>query len=150
MGKGLVFCQFHILNIIWKQTKVKSQQFLTRNPFPSQLLLLSSRRIFLSLVLIFFLTTNKVLFLNVTTDIHTGKLHPYIKNNHNYPATFSDILSDISWKRNLKRGKNNPCSSHYLVTSERQLPSYRWLDALNILCLLSLICLAQIPVKTFS
>lgn len=45
---------------------------------------------------------------------------------------------------------NKTIPPHFLVTSEIQLSPYRWLDALNILHLLSLICLAQAPVETFS
>lgn len=53
-------------------------------------------------------------------------------------------------KRNLKRGKNKPSYSHFLISVGMQLPPYMWLDVLSILYLLSLICLAQTPVETFS
>lgn len=74
---------------------------------------LSSCHIFLSLVLIiFFSPQKKVLILNVKAEIHTGKIHPYIKIKLNFPRITSDILSDIYNEKDTSR-RNKHCSSRF-------------------------------------
>lgn len=150
VSKAVFYFQLHILSIQWKQMDPKDQQFLIRNPFLSQLL--SSHHIFLSLVLvIFFSPQKKVLILKVKAEIYTGKIRPYIKNKLNFSKVyFRYTFRHIVWTRHLKKAKNKYLFSHFLATFERQLSPYRWLEVFNILHLLSLICLAQTPVETFS
>lgn len=118
VSKAEFYFQLHILSIKWKQMNPKNQQFLIRNPF--QLLSFSPHFPF-SGPHNYFPTTKKVLILNVKAEIHTGKIHPYIKNQIYFPRTTSYFMytygictfRHIPWTRYLKKGKKKWCSSHF-------------------------------------
>lgn len=99
----------------------------------------------------FFITTKKVFILNIKAEIHTEKkIVLILKINFFFEDVLPIYFQTYTMKKIPQEGQEQVLFLLVLVTFEKQLSPNRWLEAFNILHLLSLICLAQAPVEKFS
>lgn len=118
-----------------------------RNPFLSQLLSSSVLTIFS------FLWSHHKEGLHSqykSRNSHRKKNVLILKINFFFEEVLPIYFQTYTMKKIPQEGQEQVLFLLVLVTFEKQLSPNRWLEAFNILHLLSLICLAQAPVEKFS